>query len=165
MKACTLIELASETEASYWGQLLAQLNALQMLHLSIHWKVHGKKYYSDHLLFMRLYEETSKEIDPVAEKSIGTTNDSSVIDPVQWAVNTADILARWWRGRSEGASFVEIALTAERGTIQLVEDTLTEFGAEKDLLGGIEDLLQGIISTHESHIYLLQQRVREDASY
>jgi hypothetical protein len=50
---------------------LGFLRALNFLHQTHHWQCSGNNYFSDHLLFERLYNETLPEIDKLAEKLIG----------------------------------------------------------------------------------------------
>ena len=53
------------------GVLLGFLRGLGFLHQTHHWQSSGINYYSDHIMFERLYTDITPEIDILAEKIIG----------------------------------------------------------------------------------------------
>jgi DNA-binding ferritin-like protein len=145
MKLAMAYKEAFEALSSY-------LRALYQLLQWMHWRSKGSPFYGDHLLFQRLYEETSKEMDSIAEKSIGLTNDINVVAPAQNSADAAQLLKGF-------DVTVEGALRAEHGFIELIKrihDGLGEL-----LTDGLDNLLQGIADTHEGHVYLLQQRLSQ----
>ena len=60
---------------------LAFLKALKEYYQYCHWVSKGDPYYGDHLLFERLYNEVSGQIDSAAEKFIGLGDESIVFAP------------------------------------------------------------------------------------
>jgi DNA-binding ferritin-like protein len=130
-------------------RLMAYLRALYELHQWMHWRTKGQTFYGDHQLFQRMYEKVADELDGLAEKAIGLSNNVDVIDPKGNAVAAADVLEDF-QFSPEGA------LAAERGFIGLVKDVRDNLG--ENLTDGLDNFLQGLSDTHEGHIYLLQQR-------
>jgi len=75
-----LNEAANPVARRWWQNLLAAANALYTMLYTFHWKSKGANYYSDHELYSRIYESVEEDIDSIAEKAIGTTNDDSFFD-------------------------------------------------------------------------------------
>ena len=138
------------------GSLLSQLNALTKLHQFAHWKTQGTTFFGDHLLFERLYDETSDLIDSVAEKSIGLFGPDS-IEMVQDTQATSKLLAGWKELRTEH-SLPSVALKAVKDVITDTADLQSGLEKDQKLTGGLSNLLEGIQDKLESHIYLLHQR-------
>src|SRR4051812_18132683 len=61
-----------------WTELLGKLRLLAMYYQTAHWQSKNPIFYSDHLLFDRLYNAVNAEIDGVAERAVGTTDNSAV---------------------------------------------------------------------------------------
>lgn len=137
---------------------LSLLRATYQIHQAAHWQSRGESYYGDHLLYQRLYEDVSKEIDSIAERVIGRSRRVTAVDPMLQAQMTAHMV-RKLRGSSRSLSarkLARVSLQAEQSVLDAV-DFLIEEGQST----GTENLLQGIADTHESHIYLLRQRLHE----
>ena len=130
--------------------LLTYLRALYQLHQFMHWRTKGQPFYGDHLLFQRLYEKAGVELDSVAEKAIGLSNDVDVIDPQEHSAQTAELL-KTFQLTPAGA------LDAEKGFLALIKQVRGNLG--EGLTDGLDNMLQEIADTHEGHVYLLQQRV------
>ena len=161
------LHIMTENMLSAWGGVpyaelsvvLVHLKFLAEVHQNHHWTCMGDPYYGDHLLFQRLYDGVKGEIDLVAEKAVGMGSTSNV----DLSLTTSQLL----KLVSEYKSFTTIphptdlvrrSLTAEMNFIKVVDqmiDCLEECGM---LTNGIDNMLQGIADTHESHVYLLKQR-------
>ena len=139
--------------------LLSFLRALAHIYQYMHWRSAGTNYYGDHLLYERLYNSVEGEIDPVAEKVLGITNDSKSIHPIEDMKYTSAIVTRFIKGEFNPESFAEIGLAAEKELIKLIEKMMS--GDQSD---GVENMLQGIADKHEGHLYLLQQRNKTAAA-
>lgn len=147
--------------------LLAGLRTLNMLHQTAHWQTRGRHFYGDHELFSRLYEESSPAIDAVAERLIGLSGDPGKVSLCAQAPLIAQVVQVIHRGDPDPApdaeKLVELALWAETlfiGGITKGKKMIDEAGA---LTEGLDDLLQGIASTHETFVYLLKQRADSGA--
>jgi DNA-binding ferritin-like protein len=137
-------------------EVLVQLQALEMFQHTMHWNSGGSAFYGDHELFQRIYEGVQEGVDSVAERLIGSGAAES-IHPATLATRAAA-----WVDRYLGASsnMLEASLFAEQqllGTINAVVDSMSEDGTLTD---GINDLLGGIASDHETFVYLLKQRIK-----
>lgn len=138
------------------SELLACLRAVYWNYQTSHWQSSGNAAYGDHLLFQRLYEGMAKEIDNLAEKVVGYYGEELVN-----AADQADLHAQFQE------LFAEIADPFERGVaieedlqIRLSEiyDAMTDDGS---ITLGLDDFLMALASDHDTHIYLLQQRLKE----
>lgn len=144
------------TYSESFSKLLAYLQGLYHTYQFMHWQVSGDNYYGDHLLFQRLYESVDKEIDPVAEKAIGLTNDPSTISPIQHSNLVSKYLAKFADGAEDG---IHASLRAERGLLDLILQIKAALEHQGKLTDGLDNMLQGVADTHEGHVYLLQQRL------
>jgi len=154
---------------SYKGlsQLLAFLRALYMVHQTAHWQTRGGHYYSDHILFQRIYEESLDGIDSVAERVIGLTNDPSYVSARDQAALVHRLVGSAYRGVTSPApdveTLVKISLAGEVSVLNAIDRVKQMMQHAGTLSEGLDDLLQGLASKHEEFVYLLQQRVNETA--
>lgn len=150
---------------SYWGggagaglaTLLAILRATYQIHQASHWQARGVSYYGDHLLFQRLYEDIVEEIDGVAERVVGSAG-IPYVDPTTQAAQTAAYVAamRGDRVVTSTTDLAAIGLAAETVVLAQVDELM-----QTKLPHGTQNLLQGIADKHETHRYLLQQRLAQ----
>lgn len=133
-------------------ELLATLQGMRDAYQALHWGARGDNAYGDHLLFSRLYDGLTKEVDSLAEKILGVAPMTSILAVDQAALMAAQL--------SLGDGTVSGMLNRERvmvdATIPRVMDTLRARG---ELSDGLENHLQGVADAHEGNVYLLQQRV------
>lgn len=132
--------------------LLAVLRGLAWCHLTSHWQAGG----GDHLLFERLYDKVNSEIDPLAEKLVGTFGPTAV-DPVEQAQKMAQMVG--YLSKVDGNMF-ERSLMAEQGLQVMLKKALDALEALGQLSLGMDDLLRTMANGHETHIYLLQQKLQ-----
>lgn len=137
--------------------LLGAIRGLAILHQTHHWQVSGETSYGDHLLFERLYNETTPDIDTLAEKIVGLAKTSQLVGFSKQVVNLTGFLAAI---KEHGTSDEPCrrSLDAEKLIIQLVEAVMARLEAKGQLSRGLENLLGGIADKHEGFIYLLKQR-------
>jgi DNA-binding ferritin-like protein len=146
---------------------LAFLRALSMIHQSHHWLTHGDTYYADHLLFERLYNETVEEVDQVAERAVGLGCPLDKILPTVQAAIVHHIVKLFCEGETIGEpsvahSYVESSLKAEKSFLKCLSIIVHEMKEHGELTRGTDNLIAGIEDKHESHVYLLQQRLTAD---
>lgn len=153
-----------ETHAEL-GIILSMLEGMGTLMQTFHWKVNGDSFYGDHLLYQRIYEAIDSQVDLVGEKAVGVGSaglaDSEKIiqameiflsdirenqDVTRDADNMKDALAR--RAAYAVNTFIE---TTDKCIVSLKEKGF--------LTRGVDNLLAGILDSHESFAYLLKQRV------
>lgn len=134
-------------------ELVAALRACQWIHWVNHWNSTGSVSYGDHLLFERLYDAIGDEVDAIAEKLIGNDHHTS-IDPVAIAEATFTIVNGWVKD-SVGGSLADLSLRAETGVLEPLNNLLRGGG----LSTGTRNKLEEVADLHETHVYLLKQRL------
>lgn len=134
--------------------LLSLLNAQYNLYYAAHWKSSGPTFNADHQLFSRLYEAVQGEADTMAEKIIGF-HGVAALDHVQLAASVAGWLSQW----KNAGSVLEQAITAEQALQDALEKAVRQLESAGQYTLGLQNFLPGVADTHESHLYLLQQRM------
>ena len=132
--------------------LLTYTRALVQMYQNFHWKASGVNSYGDHELYQRLYDGVHGEIDQLAERILGTGGD---LDPVTDGAAAAKMLDGMTSNSSSAADFPAEAVKAEETYLELIKKVLSA-----DTSDGVDDLLQGIASLHEEHLFLLRQRAK-----
>jgi DNA-binding ferritin-like protein len=124
----------------------------------------GSTSYGDHLLFQRLYEESRAFIDQVAERAVGSKAVAAIEPAVQGQI-IHSVLLGLTRDNDEGTArnYVEVSLKGELYCLQLIKSVIQVMESDNTLSPGISNLLEGVADLHETFVYLLQQRTREDA--
>jgi DNA-binding ferritin-like protein len=146
-------------EGTELPNLLSLLRAVYQIHQTAHWQAKGTTSYGDHLLFQRLYEALVPEIDAVAERTIGTSANPSLVEPIAQADDTATYVAEIRHSVKKVANnkdLTYVSLYAEQYVLDMIDEILSQNQSQ-----GTQNLLQGIADTHETHVYLLQQRLSE----
>ena len=131
-------------------EVLVTLQAIERLHHAAHLQAKGPESYSDHLLFGRLYEGVQHEIDGLSEKMVAAFG-GACVDADARGADAAELLADW----SKADDTLQRALDAEMQLQDAIADALAG-----DVTAGLENFLQGIADSHETAIYLLQQRIK-----
>ncbi len=130
------------------------LRAEHQLLWAYHWRSKGPEYYSDHLLFQRLYEARLPEIDKLAEVMVGMGG-AEAVDPDLSARAGRELIAR-----AESMKATDVAKAAA-----LVVDTLEKIEKANDQLGKspyslpINNVLAAIADAHLEALYLLKRRM------
>ena len=147
------IELVGQT----MHDVLCTLRTMYVHYQNLHWESKGESFYSDHLMFQRLYESVAKETDMVAEKILGLTGDArwvSAIHTVQHGYETLQI----WHEITEGDEPVSRAFFSEMYFLEQLDYVKAALEEADSLSYGLDDLLSSLASKHEENSYLLRQR-------
>jgi len=136
-----------------WPQLLAKLRTLSMYYQTAHWQCKGSLFYQDHLLFERLYNVVNEEIDGVAERAVGITQDVSVVNLNDSLKLMAEIAIKLPMENKENVSYAQTALILEMDLLKMLGSL------EPNVTLGTKDLMGAIANSHESNCYLLRQRI------
>ena len=134
---------------------LAFLRALGMIHHSHHWQTMGSSFYGDHLLYERFYKAIQDEVDTVGEKVVGL--DSPALTNYFLQMHHMKSFMKKVSNKEKSPLFV--SLEAELVFIavgEVVSERLKEFKLETI---GLANMLGDILDRHETHVYLLQQRL------
>lgn len=145
------------------GVLTAAARALEHVLQTCHWQARGDAFYGDHLMFERLYNDVTPEVDTIAEKAIGMGT-SELVHPVMQLEMMTRFLTVYMGENSTSFprtyDLLLVAYNAEKmfkGFVLLTLETLEKNG---ELTPGIENMLGGIADKHEEHVYLLSQALR-----
>lgn len=133
---------------------VAHIRSLYLIHQNHHWQCSGPNFYSNHLLFERLYTEAAEQADMLAEKVIGLFG-VSLLELGKQA-NLISALTSVYAGANPD-NFIADSLAAEKDFIKFcgtVKDYLTKIG---NLSLGLDDLIMELASKSEGRVYLLQQ--------
>jgi DNA-binding ferritin-like protein len=144
----------SNMEFCELSSLLSVTRALAQLHQTHHWQASGNTFYGDHLLFERIYSDTSDEIDKIAERLVGlSTND--MVDTKTVASQTLRVLEQMFVEAEDSAT---CSLNAEKVYVKFLSDVSNSLESQGLLTYGVDNLLADMADKHEEHIYLLTQR-------
>jgi DNA-binding ferritin-like protein len=139
---------------------LASLHALSMYMQHAHWVSKSEPYYGDHLLFQRLYEDISDDIDEYAEKFVGLIG-HSFISPVKTSATANEILSKCvdFSNSSSGTRLFSDAEKLETLFVGMITSMYKELKTSDNLTLGLDDYLMSLCSKHENNLYLIKQRV------
>lgn len=134
--------------------LLALLRASFMVYRNAHWQVSGDGYYAKHQLLQRIYEDSEKHVDQVAERMVGYYGG----DSVALAGKQSDRLQSWIETIENSSDCpIERSLEAAKLTRQALENSYKTLKKDGQISLGWDDLLMTISSAKDEHVYLLQQ--------
>ncbi len=153
-----------QQETSFYGNaqyselavLLSTIQTVSMIHQQSHWVTKGKNYYSDHLLFMRLYEETYKGVDIIAERTIGLSTTSFVCLTSQ--ISHIAKLVEIMKTSLNTEEPVKTSYQAVLFLSALTNEVFEQLNSSKLLTPGLEQTIGTLLETYETHLYLLKQR-------
>ena len=140
--------------------VLVHLKHLQLIHQVHHWVSCGDPFYSDHLMFQRLYDAVNEHIDSVAEKAVGLGSERNV-EPVLIAKQLSRLMASNcspMAGIPSSTDLVKRSLKAEHEFVDLVKRASLQLSAHGALSYGLDNLLAQLADDHEKSVYLLKQR-------
>ena len=140
---------------------IAWLRVLSIWFQHAHWATSGQTSYGDHLLYERIYNEVTEEIDTLAEKAVGFTAPGSVDTHIHGKMVGEMICAYPSPSRANEATMIASAgLALVSDYIETVNETYKALKSRDELSMGLDDFLMALVSKLESHVYLLKQRVR-----
>lgn len=161
------IPLQVDNMCSAWGGLpyselsviLVHLRYLQLIHQNHHWTAKGDPFFGDHLLFQRLYDTVTSEIDAVAEKAVGLGTTDNVNVQLQVAQVT-QLLQGYGTSQTipQASELAKRSLAAEMNFLAMLKVVLCRLKESCQTTPGLDNMLAGIADVHESHVYLLKQR-------
>jgi DNA-binding ferritin-like protein len=135
-------------------QVLAHLKALAWVHWTCHWQVQGDPFYGDHQLFERLYDALPESIDDLAEKIVFLYGREAV-DPILLEEMSLQVL----KNNLTSKSLYLKALAMEQSLQTLLKSTYTNLKENNLLSLGMDDFIMSLANKHETHLYLLKQRL------
>ena len=141
---------------------LACMRTVHLYHQHAHWVSKGVPYYGDHLLFERLYDNLTNEIDSFAERAVGLTDDDVAcpITVTGMAFKNLKSLLPDFNPSGHPDDTVRGALRIERYFLKTTNELYDTLKESDKITLGLDDLLMELYSAHEANIYLLQQRLK-----
>jgi DNA-binding ferritin-like protein len=144
------------TESILLG-VLAHLRLLQQQHYTAHWAMEGEPFYGDHLLFERLYENLSDEFDTLAEKIVCFYGSDAV--GLQDQMHQMENMSRNWDAIDCPVHRSIVAEEKLQDRLEVAYDKISDRG---DMTLGLDDYIMALANDHETHLYLLNQKLRCD---
>lgn len=135
--------------------LLSLLRAQYWMYQQAHWETRGPTYYGNHLLFQRLYESVTTQVDTLAEKLVGTYGPRAV-DSMDLGNKFLTWVNRW----QQGDDWHRRMLLSEQDLQKTCRDTYDTLKAMGELSLGMDDFLMAMANEHETNEYLLRQVLR-----
>lgn len=150
-------EVASETSSSgsfveLTSALLALLRAQYLNYQTSHWQADGRHFYSDHLLFERLYKSVKKESDTLAEKMVCKAGSDAVSLKSQCQKISA-LCCKW----DETECPYQRGIETEELFQKVVKETYDKLKESGELSLGMDDYLMALANDHETNMYLLKR--------
>lgn len=147
-----VIKLAKkENSAILFNNYLAILRVMNILFQHAHWKCKGDYFYSNHLLFQRLYTDTNELIDLTAEKIIGIYGNDNLYDSKQLSI-MSDMFSKF-----ENSNMIDNCIEATNAFLTLSQELYNELKESKEITLGVDDMIMASASKAEEFIYLLKQ--------
>lgn len=140
-------------------RLFAILRAIHWSHWTSHWKVKGDPQYGDHLLFGQLYGNMVEEIDDLGEKIVSYFGPLSQVD-LQGMELSYEFLSRFPLNDEGPTELYERALAMEEQLQVELAGSYEDLKAASEMSLGLDDYLMSLANQHETHQYLLRQRLR-----
>jgi len=136
-------------------QIFSRLQALNMFYKTAHWQCKNVVFYGDHLLLDRLSDDSYKFVDPLAEKMIGKTGDTHVVDLPVILKRVYEHIKGLPMSADENSRYFEAALNLEQELLNICE----QYDQSPDASVGCRNLIGDIADLTEGRIYLLKQRI------
>ena len=153
--AIGLTQAGSEHLADLLNGLLADFQLYYQNLRGFHWNIRGQHFFELHARFEQLYTEAQENIDTIAERilTIGHTPLHTFEDYRQ--ASSIPAHRNLTEGKATVKALVEMLqalLIRERSALQVAQNAADEGSAE---------LLTGLISTQEKHVWMLRAWLNE----
>ncbi len=122
----------------------------------------GPGFAGDHVeLYGKIYTEVQDSIDAVIEKGVGVYQDEGIACPMKITADATLILDNWESPVQQAAERIaDLALVYTTQLVKIGEGTAALLDEMGVLSYGMDNMLGGLVDTHENYVYLLQQRVK-----
>lgn len=122
----------------------------------------GPSFAGDHVeLYGRIYNEVQAVIDGVIEKGVGVYQDEGIACPMKITEDAMLMLNEWESPADQSAERIaKLALEYTKQLVDIGEGTARTLEDMEVLTYGMDNMLAGLVDTHENYAYLLHQRVK-----
>lgn len=148
-------DAADMTAVEMLQWLLACLRAQYWNYQESHWQSMGPNYYGNHLLFQRLYESVTEQVDTLAEKMVGTYG-AEAVDGLDLGAKFESFIRRWHKVDC----LHQRGLMSEQDMQDVTKRVYDSLGEIGELSLGMDDFLMATANEHETNEYLLRQVLR-----
>lgn len=135
---------------------IATLKAMVLIHQGNHWVTKGENFYGSHLLFEKIYQSASENLDSAAEKFVGLFGDECLSYALQAEFLNKVLLK--YNNLSDSPFAASIAV--EKDFLKFSQDAYNCFEEEGRLSLGLDDLILSIANEREEAIYHLKQSMK-----
>lgn len=153
---------ASDLLKTRLSQYLGMLRGMHLWFHGAHHATRGNAFGGDHVdIFGRIYTAIEGEMDGAIEKAVGVTNDEGMACPIHITQNALTAMSNYPSPPTlSPLSIAAVGLEMEKNYLEMVEQMFAELEGTGGLSLGLNDFLAASANLHESHVYLLQQRVK-----
>lgn len=137
------------------SNVLAALRAQGISYQTTHWTAMGEAFYSEHLMFQRLYESVLGEIDTLAEKLVCFEDDDGV-DMVE-QTQKIHLLCKEW---AKTDCPIKRGLESEIFIQKVLKDAYSDIKEADQMTLGLDDFLMATANSHEENMYLLKRNLK-----
>jgi DNA-binding ferritin-like protein len=121
------------------------------LHQQNHWNAES---YEGHLLFERIYNESLGRADEAAERVI------RLFGSVAFSGQEMKLVLEWTPSSNDRVFLLKSSIVAERVFCEFANTLIEELEEADKMTLGLEDLIPAHTSMSETHLYLLQQTLK-----
>jgi DNA-binding ferritin-like protein len=145
--------------------LSAYVGFLRAYHLWMHGAhnvVKGPSFAGDHIdLYGKIYSEVQGHIDVVIEKGVGVYQDEGIACPMTIVADASLILDAWESPAGQTSERIaSLSLEYTKQLVKIGEGTAQVLEEMESLTYGMDNMMAGLVDTHENYVYLLQQRTK-----
>ena len=138
-------------------KLISCLRIVSQISQHSHWVTKGTNYYGDHLLFERIYNDVVLEVDGFAEKMVCLAGEESA-NPIKIAELVNENISKYMGEGTSPEVLINNVLNASKYLMEEITFLYSELESSDGLSLGLDDMLTAMHSSHETHVYLLEQR-------
>jgi len=144
--------------------MLEYVGFMRMMQLWFHGAHHltrGTSFSGDHVeLYGKIYQAIEDQIDGVIEKAVGLFGDECAC-PLMVTEKALEIMSEYPSPLElKGAGQAAIGLQIERDFLEYSEKLYGVLKKIGDMTLGLDDMIMATANAHETHVYLLQQRIK-----
>lgn len=140
----------------YLSDVLSTLRAQYINYQTSHWISKGTAFYSEHLMFQRLYKSVEDEIDTLAEKLVCFEDEESVD-----IISQTEKIHMLCKGWSEEECPLKRGLDSEQFVQKILQEAYEAITKSGEMTLGLDDFLMATANSHEENMYLLKRSLKK----
>lgn len=151
----SLEQLSDKKDFHALLDVLALLYAIRLHAQAAHWSARGSDFYSDHLMWERIYKSTDKAIDTVGEQMIYAFN----LDDMSARVLARKVAQHQETLQREAASgHLRCAILLEQAVLAFIDTAHEALRQDSHLSRALENMLMNLAEERTRILYLLSRR-------